>query len=84
MYNPTSNPLARGFFGTRRPRVIAHRGSSGTCPENTIVSFQRGVDDGAEPVGEHGIAIQDGVRRCRGLRCGGHAIDGMEPGVGGS
>jgi len=48
MYNPVTNPLARGFFGTRRPRVIAHRGSSGTHPENTLVSFQKGVDVGAD------------------------------------
>lgn len=47
MYNP-ANPLARGFFGTRRPRVIAHRGSSGTHPENTMVAFQQAVEDGAD------------------------------------
>lgn len=48
MYNRYLNPLKRGFFGGRHPRVIAHRGASGTCPENTLVAFERAVADGAD------------------------------------
>jgi glycerophosphoryl diester phosphodiesterase len=28
--------------------LIAHRGASGECPENTLLSFQRGLDQGAD------------------------------------
>jgi len=30
----------RGFFAGKRPRVIGHRGSAGTAPENTMISFE--------------------------------------------
>jgi glycerophosphoryl diester phosphodiesterase len=30
----------RGFFAGRRPRVIGHRGTAGTAPENTMISFE--------------------------------------------
>jgi hypothetical protein len=30
----------RGFFAGRHPRVIGHRGSAGTAPENTMISFE--------------------------------------------
>ncbi len=33
--------------GLSRPLVIAHRGSSGRAPENTIVAFRRAVEEGA-------------------------------------
>lgn len=36
------------FFKGRKPRVIAHRGSSGTYPENTLLSFVQAVNDGAD------------------------------------
>ena len=29
-------------------RVIAHRGSSGTAPENTIAAFQKAIESGAD------------------------------------
>lgn len=35
------------FFNTPRPRIIGHRGAAGEAPENTLVSFQRAVQDGA-------------------------------------
>ncbi len=33
-------PHNRGFFVGRHPRVIGHRGSAGTAPENTMISFE--------------------------------------------
>lgn len=33
-------PKTRGFFAGRHPRVIGHRGSAGTAPENTMISFE--------------------------------------------
>jgi glycerophosphoryl diester phosphodiesterase len=30
----------RGFFAGRHPRVIGHRGTAGTAPENTMISFE--------------------------------------------
>ncbi len=38
----------RGFFHGKRPRVIGHRGACGVCPENTVVSFAKAVEDGAD------------------------------------
>jgi len=35
------------FFDLPRPRVIAHRGASGTFPENTLASFKAARDIGA-------------------------------------
>ncbi len=36
------------FFDGPKPRIIAHRGASGTAPENTIVAFERAVEAGAD------------------------------------
>ena len=33
-----------------RPRVIAHRGASGTCPENTLAAFRRAEALGADMI----------------------------------
>lgn len=38
----------RGFFQGRRPRVIGHRGACADAPENTLVSFAKAVEDGAD------------------------------------
>lgn len=38
----------RAFFAGSVPRQFAHRGASGTCPENTMESFRTAVDLGAE------------------------------------
>ncbi|SRR5579875_2510472 len=37
-----------GFFSGKRPRVIGHRGTAGTVPENTLESFQQALFDGAD------------------------------------
>src|SRR5690606_15509633 len=49
-------PLVDVPFGTGRPLVVAHRGSSGTAPENTMAAIVQGVEAGAEMVeidGQH-------------------------------
>ncbi len=35
------------FFSDPPPRIAGHRGAAGTTPENTLVSFLRGLEDGA-------------------------------------
>ena len=37
-------------FSTSTPLIIGHRGASALAPENTLVAFQRALDDGAEGV----------------------------------
>lgn len=36
------------FFDGARPRLFGHRGAAAILPENTLPSFERAVDDGAE------------------------------------
>ncbi len=31
-------------------KIIAHRGSKGTRPENTLVAFQAAIDDGCDGI----------------------------------
>jgi len=38
----------RQYYKTRHPRVLGHRGSAGTYPENTLVSFRQGLFGGAD------------------------------------
>jgi len=33
-----------------RPLIVAHRGSSGTAPENTLAAFRKGVEAGADMI----------------------------------
>ena len=66
-----------GFFAPPLPRLIAHRGASGTCPENTLLAFRSAADAGAEMIeldlhlsqdGEP-VVIHDGtLRRTTDLR----------------
>ena len=35
---------------SKRPLVIAHRGSSGVLPEHTIEAYQRAISDGADVI----------------------------------
>ncbi|KRL93113.1 glycerophosphoryl diester phosphodiesterase [Levilactobacillus hammesii DSM 16381] len=37
-------------FGRQRTQVIAHRGSKGTRPENTLIAFQAALDAGADGI----------------------------------
>jgi glycerophosphoryl diester phosphodiesterase len=36
------------FFDDKKPRIIGHRGAAGMAPENTFVSFRRGLNEGAD------------------------------------
>lgn len=52
--------LDSDFFSTPRPRVFGHRGSAGTHPENTMVSFQAAVDLGARYLETDAHMTRDG------------------------
>ncbi len=45
--NPATLKPFNLFFAADKPRIIGHRGAAGEAPENTLVSFQRAVRDGA-------------------------------------
>ncbi len=45
-----TNSPAQKLLGSTRPLVIAHRGCSAMAPENTLLSFERGVASGADMV----------------------------------
>ena len=47
-------------FG-KKPLIIAHRGASALAPENTLTSFQKAVDDGAEGIEFDVQLTKDGV-----------------------
>lgn len=55
----------------RRPLVVAHRGASGTSPENTIASFSEAIAQGADAIeldvrlskDEHPVVIHDATLR---------------------
>jgi glycerophosphoryl diester phosphodiesterase len=36
------------FFAGPKPRIIGHRGASGTAPENTLLSFRQAFQEGAD------------------------------------
>jgi len=46
---PANKAAGRGrFFAGQRPVIIGHRGAGGVAPENTLVSFQQAILDGAD------------------------------------
>lgn len=49
------------YFDGPKPRLFAHRGSSGTHPENTLESFRAGLAAGAERLELDVHASRDGV-----------------------
>lgn len=60
------------YFDVPRPIVFGHRGASGEAPENTLVAFERALEDGAEIIetdvhvtrdGEVVVAHDDDVAR---------------------
>ena len=42
--------LLRSFVSETQRFVVAHRGSSGTAPENTMASFRNAIADGARMI----------------------------------
>lgn len=50
--------------GRARPLIMAHRGNSARCPENTIPAFQRALDDGADVIETDLHLSADGVFMC--------------------
>jgi len=48
------------YFETPRPRLFAHRGASGLRPENTLVAFAAGIEDGASMLEMDVHASSDG------------------------
>jgi glycerophosphoryl diester phosphodiesterase len=45
----TSTPQLR-FFAGAKPRIVGHRGAAGDAPENTLPSFRKAFDNGADLV----------------------------------
>lgn len=50
-----------GFFSRPRPRLFGHRGAAGVTPENTLPSFHRALEDGADTLELDVHASRDGV-----------------------
>jgi glycerophosphoryl diester phosphodiesterase len=58
--------VARGLNlpGKAKPYVMAHRGNRVACPENTLASFRRAFDDGADIIETDLHLTADGVFVC--------------------
>jgi glycerophosphoryl diester phosphodiesterase len=50
--------------GKPKPYVMAHRGNKAHCPENTIASFRRAIDEGADILETDLHLSADGVFMC--------------------
>jgi glycerophosphoryl diester phosphodiesterase len=50
--------------GQPKPYVMAHRGNSEECPENTLAAFRRAIDDGANLIETDLHLTRDGVIVC--------------------
>ncbi|MFK7897467.1 MAG: glycerophosphodiester phosphodiesterase family protein [Myxococcota bacterium] len=53
--------MPHSFFDVPHPTVIGHRGSAGTCPENTLVSFEAALEAGAHILESDVHISRDGV-----------------------
>lgn len=53
--------VGREYFALPRPRLFGHRGAAGIAPENTLPSFRRAVEDGADALELDVHATRDGV-----------------------
>jgi glycerophosphoryl diester phosphodiesterase len=53
--------VAHPFFAAPTPLVIGHRGCAGEAPENTLLSFQRALDQGAHVLESDLHLTRDGV-----------------------
>ncbi len=61
MRNFRARAEASKYFAGPHPRVLAHRGSSGTHPENTLIAFEQAVVDGADILETDVHMTADGV-----------------------
>lgn len=68
----------RRSLAGRRPLVIAHRGASGTAPENTLAAFQMAVDVGADAL-ELDVRL---TRDCEVVVCHDETLDRTTSGYG--
>lgn len=50
--------------GKSRPYLMAHRGNSEACPENTVAAFRRALEDGADIIETDLHLTADGVFVC--------------------
>lgn len=53
--------MGRGYFTRPLPRLFGHRGAAGIAPENTMASFRRAFEDGADYFELDVHATRDGV-----------------------
>jgi glycerophosphoryl diester phosphodiesterase len=53
--------MSHPFFDVERPVVIGHRGSAGTRPENTLLSFEAALASGAQILESDIHVTRDGV-----------------------
>jgi len=49
------------YFNLPRPTILGHRGAAGPAPENTLVAFRRGLEDGAHAIETDAHVTRDGV-----------------------
>ena len=56
--------IQRMMAGRPKPLIMAHRGNSARCPENTLAAFQQALDDGADILETDLHVSADGVFMC--------------------
>ena len=49
------------YFNLPIPTILGHRGAAGPTPENTLIAFQRGLDDGAHAIETDAHSTRDGI-----------------------
>jgi glycerophosphoryl diester phosphodiesterase len=53
--------MTHPYFDVPRPTILGHRGAAGVAPENTLVSFERGLAAGAHVIETDAHGTRDGV-----------------------
>ena len=53
--------MSHPYFDLKRPLILGHRGAAGLAPENTLVSFARGLAVGAQIIESDVHVTRDGV-----------------------
>ncbi|MCH2186823.1 glycerophosphodiester phosphodiesterase [Myxococcota bacterium] len=49
------------YFDLPRPTILGHRGAAGPAPENTLVAFHRGLQEGAHAIETDAHVTRDGI-----------------------